>query len=511
MDYLGDSSQVDSCGTIKYAPRMTPCSWLHTTVILLGLGAPLRTAETVAAATHFAMPPGSPHGLTSETIGRLSSSRRSSTIGAVFKFTLLSGLVFDSLSGHGLSGVGVSLDGLPDKAVTDSMGTFTLSVAVSGRRVVKLTHPLLNLFPERSTRTIELRPGIEYHLFSSTPSPESLARDLCFGQTMRSGLVGRIASKTDAPAQGISVEAAWITGETGTMRRETEATQSDERGFFAFCDLPADRGVTLRQFGGGRVVAERPQLIQNGRFVWLDLALSTEASAVFRGRVLELPTRTPLRGADVVLPDLDRSATSGTNGSFELSKLPEGSHRVLVRLIGYAPLAVRITLGARDTLVTDFPLAHATTVLPELTVRAPARLSPNMSAVEQRRQTTFGRFFLREYLAAREHSNLENVLRTVPGVMLVVRGSAVAAASNRRTLTRVQYERPWPSECYMQIFLNGIRVWSDNGAKSTPYDLNQHSLASLEAVEVYTGADTPPQYGVTGSACGTILLWLREQ
>lgn len=70
---------------------------------------------------------------------------------------------------------------------------------------------------------------------------------------------------------------------------------------------------------------------------------------------------------------------------------------------------------------------------------------------------------------------------------------------------------PWPTACYLQVFLDGARVWSASGAQSTPYDLNQHSLRSLEAVEVYTGADTPAEFGITGSACGTIVLWTRER
>jgi hypothetical protein len=62
----------------------------------------------------------------------------------------------------------------------------------------------------------------------------------------------------------------------------------------------------------------------------------------------------------------------------------------------------------------------------------------------------------------------------------------------------------------MAVYLDGIRVWSPGRGASTPYDINQHSLVSLEGVEVYTGADAPAEFAGTGSQCGVVVLWTRE-
>lgn len=83
------------------------------------------------------------------------------------------------------------------------------------------------------------------------------------------------------------------------------------------------------------------------------------------------------------------------------------------------------------------------------------------------------------------------------------------------------------SNCPMAIWVDGLRLYAPDASSAgvftrriarTPIDtgsnappnIDQWSVADLQAVEVFAGpAQTPPQFQVTGSTCGTILLWSR--
>jgi hypothetical protein len=59
----------------------------------------------------------------------------------------------------------------------------------------------------------------------------------------------------------------------------------------------------------------------------------------------------------------------------------------------------------------------------------------------------------------------------------------------------------------VQFFLNGSYLGNDNTVQiDMILDVNQ-----VEAVEAYSGgADIPPEFNVTGSACGVIVIWTRR-
>jgi len=63
-------------------------------------------------------------------------------------------------------------------------------------------------------------------------------------------------------------------------------------------------------------------------------------------------------------------------------------------------------------------------------------------------------------------------------------------------------------KCWAQVFLDGMRIVKGG----EPYNIDQHTVQSLMAVEVYKGAaSTPVQFGGGNSSCGTVLLWTRDR
>jgi outer membrane receptor protein involved in Fe transport len=91
-----------------------------------------------------------------------------------------------------------------------------------------------------------------------------------------------------------------------------------------------------------------------------------------------------------------------------------------------------------------------------------------------------------------------DALARIPGVSLVRRREGVELVSRR------QLETGATGPCPLLPYLDGIRM--------TDWDLDQVSPDALEAIEVYTGADTPVEYGSPFDAnaqyhCGVVLFW----
>jgi hypothetical protein len=59
---------------------------------------------------------------------------------------------------------------------------------------------------------------------------------------------------------------------------------------------------------------------------------------------------------------------------------------------------------------------------------------------------------------------------------------------------------PGLDECTLAVFLDGMRLGDT--------DLDLFPMDAIEAIEVYQGIETPPQYAVT--PCGAVLLWTRQ-
>jgi len=184
----------------------------------------------------------------------------------------LSGRVIDSLAGGGLAGVVVSIAGVPEQAVTDSLGGYTLAVPVSGSRVVTFAHPLLALDSLRTQRVVELAPGSTVEASTSTPGPVALLRTLCPRDRGRSGLMGRAVTETGAPAPGVYVRADWsAAAEAGGATRRDEATVTNDAGLWSFCDLPSRAAVTL-SLGARRGAGPAGSVtVEEDRFRWLTL------------------------------------------------------------------------------------------------------------------------------------------------------------------------------------------------------------------------------------------------
>lgn len=223
------------------------------------------------------------------------------------------------------------------------------------------------------------------------------------------------------------------------------------------------------------------------------------AQAILTGRVADT-TGKPVAGAEVVVSALQRRTVTRQDGSFRLDSLPADQHAILFRAIGYNPEQLLYRFRKNDSVMVNVVLEPGVTELPSITVEAKetARPSPKMAGFLERRAAGFGSFIDETILREREYSPISMVLRGhVAGLTFVHlpnnQGYGITMSRNA---------------CFAQIFLDGIRIVE----AGQPYNIDQHTVQNLMAVEVYKGgATTPIQYGGINSGCGTVLLWTRDK
>jgi hypothetical protein len=64
--------------------------------------------------------------------------------------------------------------------------------------------------------------------------------------------------------------------------------------------------------------------------------------------------------------------------------------------------------------------------------------------------------------------------------------------------------------CFVTIIVDGALQYAPVDTLLKPPDITRFSLNDLSGVEYYPDAGTgPPQFNLTGSICGTLLLWTR--
>src|SRR5262249_31942370 len=129
----------------------------------------------------------------------------------------------------------------------------------------------------------------------------------------------------------------------------------------------------------------------------LILALSGQATAqtgMLTGTVLRDSAGHQLAAAEVLLPDLNRRVTANWSGEFRIGQLPAGRHAILIRHVGFAPLADTIDVADGAKVDREFILVEQPVPLAQVNVKAPQKkyISPALQGFEERRKQGFGYF-----------------------------------------------------------------------------------------------------------------------
>lgn len=258
--------------------------------------------------------------------------------------------------------------------------------------------------------------------------------------------------------------------------------------------------------------------------------------------VSEVAKGTPLPDAEVYLPELRRRARTDTSGEARLSGIPAGVYEVRVRRLGFAAAAVLVPVN-RDSVSISVLLRPSAAELDTVHVVETAYTAEMHRQFELRRKRGLGRFMGPDVLASASALEFPVVaIQHFPGLALItgragqwqlasrhgscgvdttyeVLNSAGIALNNGAAGSRVggagSGARQTASEattsqsscfsdhpCHVKLFLDGQPV--------AEADINIVRTSELYGVEYYANGNAPPQYQVSGSACGVILLWTKR-
>jgi hypothetical protein len=447
--------------------------------------------------------------------------RGADTLWARPPLTLLAAIT-DSATGAPVPHARVELRGTELLAQADSTGRVAIPGVLPGvytARVASLDMQALGASHEQQIALTQ--PG-DWHRIALPTINYSLGR-LCPGLGPRDGVVvGRVTARGDpAPPAGLQVFARWdliSVRETAAgvqVARDARATETTTRrdGSFTLCHVPTMTRLSLRTPWDGRGTGLDARVTGDRRVLRADLVVDRPRGS-FRGRVVDVGRGLPIANVEVLFPMLELEARSDSAGAFAFGGVPEGTHEIVFRRVGYGPVSIRRAFQ-RDSALTERIVMAQATVMDPVQVRAQYALIPGF---DNRRVFQQGHAITREELERLQHRPLGEILGTVPGLRLL-RASMSAWASAGRGASTINLSRvPDPLStskgakpgCYSDVYLDGALIYG--GYAGAPLvDLNSFAVSNLEAVEYFAGpAQVPPEYNKTGAACGVLLLWSRR-
>jgi hypothetical protein len=315
-----------------------------------------------------------------------------------------------------------------------------------------------------------------------------------------------------------TVQARWKTFlvEGGKLARDSGRAEvlTGSLGQYVFCGVPSGAGIAVVGALGPDSSGTLDITMPGERVVVRDLylaprtwqamtlrdstgdAASVEAlrgRARVEGRVIN-ERGVPVNGAQVNLSIAGVAALSGSSGAFAMDSLPEGTHVLDLRAIGYAPIRVPVNLVAEAPLRETFELTRITTVMDTVKVTAVRVYSgAQFAGFERRRRMGSGFFMGVEELEKHAYAYPTDLVTMAPGVF--VRGvgpdALILMRGNGGDL------------CLPTISVDGVRHVGDA--------LDLQALAPvgrIVGVEVYSRtAAIPLELPMAMNGCGVIAFW----
>jgi hypothetical protein len=426
----------------------------------------------------------------------------------------------------------VALDGANARDTTDSLGRYELRTRLGGEYTLSFDHPRLRevgIGPY--ALDVRLVPGSEVRVDAAVPSVSTLRHRHCSRALALAGLrrpddsvllFGMVLQDSSGgPDPGARVAMSWSSvgvsrsgGLVGVSKRaDTLDVQADSAGAFVVCGPPREAEIAMRAMPDGPILRRTFGPNDSIAEVRLRSGPHRNGGIAIRGHVTSAATGRPVSGAEVSIVELAVSTHTDMTGAFALPNLPPGSYSLRLRSVGYSPLEQSVLLGQVSTPPLVLSMSPAATELAEVSVAAD-RASGSLTDFDRRRTSgQGGTFLLRPMLESREGSTLSDVLRSHASSIRLVRrreGGRAAAAQRFQGST----DSRAPRECYMQIVVDGVRLFAPSqfGSGNPPPDIDQFALNTLEGVEVYAGpAQTPAEFGGRDATCGTLVLWTRQR
>jgi len=212
-------------------------------------------------------------------------------------------------------------------------------------------------------------------------------------------------------------------------------------------------------------------------------------------------------GGDAGISDVEvtvsgggRVATDG-QGRFRLSGLEPGRVVIEFRRLGYEPRITTVDVEPGRTVEIYAAISEEPIELEPIQVTVASRYLAR-SGFYRRSTTVPGEHFTFRDIENMAATTMGDILRRAAGVTVVSSQIGVGsfAVSNRRRSGDAT------GRCPLQPYFNGV--------PTVNFELEILSPDEVEAVEVYHGANVPPEYldrfQLSGASCGVVLFWTRD-
>jgi hypothetical protein len=406
---------------------------------------------------------------------------------------------------------------------SDSRGNYHLDSLTAGHYAIWFNHPILDsLEVTVPLREVTLGAVDHVRIDLGIPSGATLRRNACPGVQLAPGTGAVNGTVTDAeterPLAGATVVVSWedIVIDRTTLRLSTfqrsVAVRVDSSGAYGLCGVPVENELALQLQANGRVGSvlriEVPKDVGVKRFnlslgAKTSYALSSAAGAfvsvdttaeLLSGTatitgIVRSATGTPLRDVALYVNDAVGSVRTDSSGHFVFNGLPEGSHQLEARRIGY--LIGRRPVELRNGRTIDVELALERIVrLDALSIVA---RRGKYADFEQNRRRGVGQYLTERQIVDRHAFETIDLFRNMAGFRVNSGSLMEPTIQNIRGGGVGDH-----GDCAPNIVINNIPNQNINLLK--PND-----IGAIEAYRNVTGG--PPG---TNHGCGVIVIWTKQ-
>ncbi|WP_369793850.1 TonB-dependent receptor [Mangrovimonas sp. TPBH4] len=158
-------------------------------------------------------------------------------------------------------------------------------------------------------------------------------------------------------------------------------------------------------------------------FIWCLLAFGSNAllaqNGIIRGVITD-DNGLSVPGATVAIDSLKKGAVSDFDGAYTLLEVPEGTHTVTVKYLGYSDISKEATVVPGGTVVLDFTLTSENTELDEVLVTGYGLSGQARALNTQKNKTNITNIVSTDQIGKFPDANIGDAVKRIPGITMQV-------------------------------------------------------------------------------------------